>query len=81
MKGKIGPSWSLSVVREKRRRFRGLRSFSRISRRTFLALTTLAAVAQLGADAAVAVALELVGDRPHLGNERLVRRRLPSGAA
>jgi hypothetical protein len=41
MKGKIGPSWSLSVVLEKRRRARGLRSFSRISRRTFLALTTV----------------------------------------
>jgi hypothetical protein len=36
----MGPSWSLSVVRAKRRFLKGLRSFSRISRRTFLALTT-----------------------------------------
>src|SRR5262249_57871229 len=53
--GKIGSSWSLSVVAINRRRGRTVRPFSFISRMTFLWFTIRPFAMQLGGHATIAV--------------------------
>src|SRR6516162_4779982 len=80
--GKMGPSWSLSVVATNRLRRLGCRSCSRMRRRR---IDENAAMAQLGANPAIAVGLELIADRDHvrddLGVISLQRRRVVKGGA
>ena len=76
-KGKIGPSWSAVGGAGEARPVPGVEVVLAHQPAHLLGIDHLAAVAQLGADAAVAVALELVGDRSDLGDERRRRRASP----
>jgi hypothetical protein len=69
--GKIGASWSLSVVATN---LLGCRPCSRIRRRTFLELTA-AAMAQLCPNPAIAIGLELIADSDHGCDDRCVVSR------
>ena len=76
MNGKTGPSWDLSVVREKTPPRRWVELVLAHEPAHLLGIDHAAAATQLGADATVAVALELVGDAADLGDEAAVRELL-----
>jgi hypothetical protein len=63
--GKIGPSWSLSVVATNRLRRLGCRPCSRIKPAYFLGIDGYAAMAQLGPNPPIAIDLKLIADRDH----------------
>src|SRR6516162_2805987 len=82
--GKMGPSWSLSVVATNRLRRLGCRSLTHETA-DLLGIDENAAMAQLGANPAIAIGLELIADRDHvrddLGVISLQRRRVVKGGA